>query len=348
MAETDFTTNRRLPYPTGKDLIPEGPAEMQAIATALDGENRGEVDFLQPGVVQATDWSFVAKMENPATCSLESTATTGGVAWLPLTAIGLVRSVTTAAKLKALKPPSLPSSGKYLTVGFELTPSTSGAAATVSVVSGAEQATQALAEAHSPSITAGKARIRDVVILNTAGVYSIASQTERRSQCDLTHRPGDLIFSAASSRFGCLPAEAGSYPRASYPALYAEIGTAFGETAGDGLHFNVPDFRGRGPMGAGKGEGGEESEAFPARSLGQKVGALLHKLTGAQSGMPEHSHAIAPYNDGSGGNPAFSWTVGMNGNPHTPAGTVPAPAQAAAEAHNIVQPSTVCSVWVKF
>jgi microcystin-dependent protein len=348
MPETGHTTNRAIPYPTGKDFVPEGPAEMQALANAMDAENRGEIDFLQAGVVKSTDWSFNAVMENPATCALESEAAVGGVAWLPLTAIGLVRSVTTPAKLAALKPSSLPGASKYLTVGFELTPSTSDGAATVSVVSGAEQTTRALAEANSPAITAGKARIRDVVILNTAGVYSIASQAERRSQCDLTHRPGDLIFSAAASRFGCLPAEGGSYPRASYPALYAEIGTANGETAGDGLHFNVPDFRGRVPMGAGKGEGGEESEAFPARSLGQKIGAMLHRLTGAQSGMPEHSHAIAPYNDGSGGNPAFSWTIGMNGNPHTPAGTVAAPAQAAAEAHNIVQPSTVCSVWVKF
>jgi microcystin-dependent protein len=376
MAETDFTTNRHLPYPTGKDLIPEGPAEMQAIATALDAENRGEVDFLQAGVVQATDWSFTAKLENTATCALESTATTGGVAWLPLTAIGLVRSVTTAAKLKALKPASLPSPSKYMTVGFELTPSTSGAAATVSVVSGAEQTTQALAEAHSPAITAGKARIRDIVILNTAGVYSIASQTERRSQCDLTHRPGDLVFSAAASRFGCLPAEAGSYPRASYPALFAEIGTAFGETAGDGLHFNVPDFRERVPMGAGKGAGGEEAEAFPGRTLGQKVGALFHKLTTGQ--LPSHTHTVNDPGHGhnmessdAGGEPpsivegkvlgattgggankaiannyggAFSFLFGVEAGK---TGITNA-ATGSSETHNIVQPSTVCTVWIKY
>jgi microcystin-dependent protein len=373
MAETDHTTNRGIPYPTGKDLIPEGPAEMQAIAAALDGENRGEIDFLQAGVVQSTDWSFAAKMENSATCALESTAATGGVAWLPLTAIGLVRSVTTAAKLKALKPASLPGTGKYLTVGFELTPSTSGAAATVSVVSGTEQTTQALAEAHSPAITAGKARIRDIVILNTSGVYSIASQSERRSQCDLTHRPGDLIFSAASSRFGCLPGEGGSYSRASYPALYAEIGTTFGETAGDGLHFNVPNFSGRVPMGAGTGSGGEEGESFPARTLGQKVGALLHKLTTAQ--LAKHGHTATdsghahPIGDvpgsstgwgaselqGNSGAPAWApvptgnedYIYNINGT-DTGKANVTNSETGTGEGHNIVQPSTVCSVWVKY
>jgi microcystin-dependent protein len=357
MAETDHTTNRGIPYPTGKDLVPEGPAEMQAIATALDGENRGEVDFLQAGVVQSTDWSFVAKMENSATCSLESTATTGGVAWLPLTAIGLVRSVTTAAKLKALKPASLPSPGKYMTVGFELTPSTSGAAATVSVVSGVEQTTQALAEAHSPAITAGKARVRDIVVLNTAGVYSVISQTERRSQCDLTHRPGDLILSAAESRFGCLPALGGLYPRASYPNLYAEIGTKNGETAGDGLHFNVPNFGERVPVGAAGGY-----------TLGSKGGAATVTLTGKESGLKAHNHNMESEDAGGEafetevGNDGFNKILGMTtggGARHAIAyngggafgnriGVEKTAAEDAEEAHSNVQPYTVCNVWIKY
>jgi hypothetical protein len=180
MPETSHTVNRNLPAPTGKDFIPEGPTEILALAEAVDKENRGEIDFLQAGVVAGSDWNFTAAMENSGTCALESTGTTGGVAWLSLTAIGLVRSVTSAAKLKALIPPSLPSSGKYLCVGFELTPSTSGAPATVSLHSGLEKATQAEAEAAPPAITAGKIRVRDVIVKNTAGVYSIVGQKERR------------------------------------------------------------------------------------------------------------------------------------------------------------------------
>src|ERR1700689_5675854 len=134
MSETDYTANRHIPYPPGTDLISEGPAEMEAIATALDVENRGEIDQIQQGVVNSTDWSMSVVMESSSTCALETSGTTGGVAWLPLPAIGLGRSVTTSAKLKGLKPSLLPSSGKYMTVGVELTPSTSDAAATVSVV----------------------------------------------------------------------------------------------------------------------------------------------------------------------------------------------------------------------
>ena len=183
MSETSHTSSRAYPYPTpaGNALISEGPAAMGALADAISEEPRGEQDYLQAGVVQSTDWSFVAEMENSGTCALESEAVVGGVCWLPLTAIGLCRSVTTPAKLKALKPGSLPGPGKYLTVGFELTPTTSGAAATVTVLAGIEKASQAEAEASSPAVTAGKARIRDVVVLNTAGVYSIVSQRDRRS-----------------------------------------------------------------------------------------------------------------------------------------------------------------------
>jgi hypothetical protein len=107
------TTNRGYPYPNGKDFIPNGPAEMEAIVNALDEENRGEIDHLQAGVTLSTDWSFAAAMESTSECKLESVATTGGVCWLPLTAIGLVRSFTTAAKIQKLKPSSLPGTGKY-------------------------------------------------------------------------------------------------------------------------------------------------------------------------------------------------------------------------------------------
>lgn len=200
---------------------------------------------------------------------------------------------------------------------------------------------------------------------------------------ELIYPTGDLRFTALPTpTTGWLACEGQAVSRTTYAALYGKIGTAYGE--GDkSTTFNLPDYRGRVPMGAGQGTGGEESETFSTRKLGEKIGALLHKLTGAQSGMPEHSHGvtdgghthtvedpghshyISPYNDGSGGNPAFSWTVGQNNSPHTPSGTGSettgvknksamtgvtvneAGAKAAAESHNIVQPSTVCNVWIK-
>lgn len=180
MPETKFTANRNLPSPTGKDFVPEGPAEIEALAKALDEENAGDIDFLQAGIVKSTDWSFIATMENSAACALASTGTTGGIAWLPNATIGLVRSSTPSATLKALVPASKPAAGKYMSVGFQLAPGKWGEAAIVSVVSGVEKSTQAEAEAAPAGEVAGRLRIRDVVILNTAGVYSIVHQADRR------------------------------------------------------------------------------------------------------------------------------------------------------------------------
>ena len=316
MPETNTTTNRKLPFPTSKDFVDEAPAEFEALAKAIDEENRGEIDFLQAGVAQATDWSFTAGMENSGTCALDSTAeVAASVCWLPLTAIGLVRSVTPKASIKALKPASLPGAGKYMTVGIELTPTTSDAAATVSVVSGTEQATQVAAQEHVPATTAGKLRIRNVVILNTAGVYSIVAQADVRPCCRYGGQTGDLLFSSATSRIGCLPCEGQEANRVSYANLFAEIGTAYG--AGNGTTtFNVPDHRGRAPIGTGTGAG------LTARARGEKLGEETHTLDNAEIG----AGAVQTQN----GNQQF----------------VLAPASASA--HNNMQPSLVCNVWIKF
>jgi microcystin-dependent protein len=355
------TTNRGYPYPNGKDFIPNGPAEMEAIVNALDEENRGEIDHLQAGVTLSTDWSFAAAMESTSECKLESVATTGGVCWLPLTAIGLVRSFTTAAKIQKLKPSSLPGTGKYMTVGFELTPSISGGAATVSVVSGTEEATQKSAEEHVPATTAGNVRIRNIVILNTAGVYSIVSQADVRPWCtggNVTRtkeegrisgawEPGDLKLTAASNLpSGWLKCEGQEVSRTAYAALFAAIGTGSG--VGNGTTtFNVPDYRGRVPMGAGTGTGGEESEVFPGRTLGQKVGALLHKLTTTQ--LAKHGHSLTDpghkHRPTENAEQAFIYLSGSGPSQFAAGGTLGE--SGSGEAHNIVQPATVCNVWIK-
>ena len=56
---------------------------------------------------------------------------------------------------------------------------------------------------------------------------------------------------AASPSAGWLLCDGTSYLRATYPNLFALIGTAFGSV--DGTHFSVPDMRGRTPIGSGQG-----------------------------------------------------------------------------------------------
>lgn len=69
---------------------------------------------------------------------------------------------------------------------------------------------------------------------------------------------------------------------ADYTALYSLIGTTYG---GDGLNtFNVPDFRGRIPVGAGQGPG------LSNVNLGEMGGVENRTLTLAN--MPAHNHGI--------------------------------------------------------
>lgn len=89
------------------------------------------------------------------------------------------------------------------------------------------------------------------------------------------------------------------YSRSTYATLYALIGTTYG--SGDGsTTFNVPDMRGRVPLGQGSGVGGQTSvssglitggSALTARTVGQWTGEEKHLLTASESGMPAYTPA---------------------------------------------------------
>lgn len=69
--------------------------------------------------------------------------------------------------------------------------------------------------------------------------------------------------------------------RTTYDDLFGVIGTSYG--AGDGsTTFNLPDMRGRAPIGAGQGTG------LTNRVLASQTGAETHTLTEAQ--IPAHAH----------------------------------------------------------
>jgi microcystin-dependent protein len=69
---------------------------------------------------------------------------------------------------------------------------------------------------------------------------------------------------------------------AQYQALYTLIGTTYG---GDGSStFNLPDLRGRIPIGIGTGPG------LPTYGLGQAGGEETHTLLDSE--MPSHSHGL--------------------------------------------------------
>lgn len=151
-------------------------AALVAAAESIGSAAQG-TDVYQAGVVAATDWTPGAGSVNGATGALSFTAF-GGSAWLPAVAGGLARTFTAAAMVGALNPPLVPGPSAFVNVGVELT--VAGAAATVSVVSGVEKASEAEAIAAPAATSAGKMRIRDVIVKNTAGVYSIVKERDRR------------------------------------------------------------------------------------------------------------------------------------------------------------------------
>lgn len=88
--------------------------------------------------------------------------------------------------------------------------------------------------------------------------------------------------------------------RTTYAALFAVIGTTYG--SGDGsTTFNVPDLRGRVPLGQDDmgGSSANRVTASQADNLGQGSGAETHTLT--ESEMPSHTHTLTLMPYGTGG-----------------------------------------------
>lgn len=179
------------------------------------------------------------------------------------------------------------------------------------------------------------------------------------------YQTGDLRFTALPSvETGWLACDGSAVSRTGETkALFEAIGTAYG--AGNGTTtFNLPDLRGRSPMGSGKGEGGEESEVFPERTRGAKAGRVLHKLVTAQLAKHGHTATDSGHSHSPASGTAFFTAAGGPNNVVSGAGitadkeadnakTASAKANVtntesgSGEAHPNVHPVSVCSAWIK-
>lgn len=89
------------------------------------------------------------------------------------------------------------------------------------------------------------------------------------------------MYAASSAPTGWLLCNGTAVSRVTYAALFALIGTAYG--VGDGsTTFNVPDLRGRAPIGIGQGSG------LTNRALAAQLGTETHTLSSGE--MPSHTH----------------------------------------------------------
>lgn len=95
----------------------------------------------------------------------------------------------------------------------------------------------------------------------------------------LSHSGLIVMWPSDSIPDGWLLCDGSSVLRATYPDLFAAIGTTFG--AADGTHFNLPNVKGRVVV----GKDGSQTE-FDA--MGETGGEKTHMLTTAE--MPSHTH----------------------------------------------------------
>jgi microcystin-dependent protein len=113
------------------------------------------------------------------------------------------------------------------------------------------------------------------------------------------------MYGGSTAPAGWLLCDGSAVSRTTYANLFAVIGTTFG--AGDGsTTFNLPDLRGRSPLGAGQGSG------LTSRALGQKIGAETHALSINE--MPTHNHGGSTTG---GANLTHGHSAGDYGHSHT-------------------------------
>lgn len=172
--------------------------------------------------------------------------------------------------------------------------------------------------AQAPAVPEDVARLAEILALSAVAMPSGAV----------------LPYAGPTAPTGFLMCDGSAVSRTTYSSLFAAISTNFG--IGDGTTtFNVPDLRGRGPIGAGTGP------TLTARSLGATGGEEAHLL--ATTEMPSHTHSsdgvsgINGYgtaNTYAGGTPygARSDTIGSTGGGLT---------------HNNMQPFTALNFVIK-
>lgn len=85
------------------------------------------------------------------------------------------------------------------------------------------------------------------IIKQTSGWADLVAEALR------IYSPSGMVspYAGSAAPDGWLLCNGASLLRATYPDLFTAIGTTFG--AADGTHFNVPDMRGRSPLGVGTG-----------------------------------------------------------------------------------------------
>jgi microcystin-dependent protein len=116
-------------------------------------------------------------------------------------------------------------------------------------------------------------------------------------------------YAGVNAPYGWLLCDGSAISRTTYPDLYSALGTAYG--AGNGsTTFNIPDMRGRVPMGAGAGAGqGASGTGVPS---GTSLTTRTRGAFGGDERMQTHTHIQNAHDHSLGGGQPFGMDFGGN------------------------------------
>lgn len=229
--------------------------------------------------------------------------------------------------------------------------------------------------ANAPLILTATGGFSELPVVTTVGATGSdnalpTEQAVREALTSLIPAGTMILFGGTSTPSGWFWCDGSAYSRTTYAALFAAIGTTWG--VGDGsTTFNVPDLRGRAPIGVGQGSG------LTNRTLGAKLGEENHANTLAENGPHTHTGGLHAHTGGAhthgertgadlpayvgGGGGSAGVANSNNGNAttriHTDSGgavatssdgAVVTTSSGSGTAHNTMQPSLVVNYLIKF
>lgn len=123
-----------------------------------------------------------------------------------------------------------------------------------------------------------------------------------------------MPYAGATAPTGYLLCDASAVSRATYADLFAVLSTTYGIGNGS-TTFNLPDMRGRIPMGAGTGTGLNSSgtglpsgTAQTARTRGAWLGEETHLLTTAELASHTHANTLSSSSTGAAGSHSHTFS----------------------------------------
>ena len=280
---------------------------VKAYADTIVTAGAPDASFVQKGITKLTSI--------PITFLGACTMTIASPAVITSTAHGLIAGDTVQFTSSGALPTGLVSSTNYYVISAGLTANNFELATTFNGspinTTGTQSGTQNLFRTTPLAVGNDDTRLPTQSMRDAMQVITTPPSNGNRflTQAEipvLTPTGAMTMFAGTSAPTGWLFCDGSAVSRSTYSGLFSILSTTFG--VGDGsTTFNVPDMRGRVPVGVGTGVGGGASgtgaptggTALTAVPRAGWKGEETHLLTAPE--MPSHTHGIQNWSGGSGG-----------------------------------------------